>query len=242
VCTRCASRYPADERRFNFLSGELREIAAITDTDNISALGYDDIAEGILRDCAGGLVLDNGSGAKGEYRDDVVYLEIADYESTDVLGVGESLPFADGTFDAVLSLAVLEHVRDPFRCSQEIVRVLKPGGIVYAAVPFLQPYHGYPSHYYNMSLQGLENLFEERCTIQHSGTPVYGLPIWTLCWFLSRYVDALPPKVARKFSKMKIRDFVRLGDEFLDRDFVQQLSAEATHDLACVNYVVATKN
>ena len=34
-------------------------------------------------------------------------------ETTDVVGVGESLPFEDGVFDAVFSLNNSEHVRDP---------------------------------------------------------------------------------------------------------------------------------
>ena len=42
---------------------------------------------------------------------------------------GEALPFASGSFDAVLCCDVLEHVRDLPRVVSEIARVLKPRGV-----------------------------------------------------------------------------------------------------------------
>jgi 2-polyprenyl-6-hydroxyphenyl methylase/3-demethylubiquinone-9 3-methyltransferase len=45
-----------------------------------------------------------------------------------VRGVGESLPFEDGSFGAVFCCDVLEHVRDLPKVIAEVSRVLKPGG------------------------------------------------------------------------------------------------------------------
>jgi SAM-dependent methyltransferase len=45
-----------------------------------------------------------------------------------VEAVAESLPFADASFDAVVSLNALHHIGDPPRAIQEIARVLRPGG------------------------------------------------------------------------------------------------------------------
>ncbi len=43
-------------------------------------------------------------------------------------GAGETLPFADGTFDLVISWDVVEHVQDPAMLLAELSRVLRPGG------------------------------------------------------------------------------------------------------------------
>lgn len=45
------------------------------------------------------------------------------------------LPFDDGTFDATISIEVIEHVEDQFGFFRELARVTKPGGIVVATTP-----------------------------------------------------------------------------------------------------------
>lgn len=45
------------------------------------------------------------------------------------VGVGEALPYADGQFDAVVCVDVLEHVADLQKVLFEVTRVLKPGGM-----------------------------------------------------------------------------------------------------------------
>ncbi len=53
----------------------------------------------------------------------------------------------DASFDAVICLAVLEHVPRPWDAIGEMHRVLKPGGTVFCYVPFLSPYHAMPGYY-----------------------------------------------------------------------------------------------
>lgn len=52
-----------------------------------------------------------------------------------VLYDGVTLPFADASFDVALSISVIEHVDQPVRYLSEILRVLKPEGILYLAFP-----------------------------------------------------------------------------------------------------------
>ena len=45
------------------------------------------------------------------------------------VGVGEKLPYADASFDAVICVDVLEHVADLSQVLLEVARVLRPGGL-----------------------------------------------------------------------------------------------------------------
>ena len=121
-------------------------------------------------------------------------------------GVVEQMPFADDVFDVVLSNAVLEHVRDPFAAADEMSRVLKPGGMLYCAVPFLQPYHGYPHHYFNMTQQGLRRLFEDSLDIVEHGVPHYFHPAWTVSWILNAWLAGLSEGTRDEFLRLTVAD------------------------------------
>lgn len=47
------------------------------------------------------------------------------------VGSATNLPFADNTFDVALSAELLEHIPDWQPCIDEVVRVLRPGGVAY---------------------------------------------------------------------------------------------------------------
>jgi arabinofuranan 3-O-arabinosyltransferase len=48
-----------------------------------------------------------------------------------VIGSGTALPLRDGAVDVCYSSNVLEHVADPVRMADEMVRVTRPGGLVF---------------------------------------------------------------------------------------------------------------
>lgn len=64
---------------------------------------------------------------------------------------GLSLPIATGSVDVALSSNVLEHVPDPEAMADEMVRITRPGGLVYLSwTPWLSPWGGHetaPWHY-----------------------------------------------------------------------------------------------
>ena len=53
----------------------------------------------------------------------------------DVVADGAHLPFPDGSLDYVLSSHVMEHFKDPIGLLNEWLRVLRPGGYIFAIIP-----------------------------------------------------------------------------------------------------------
>jgi SAM-dependent methyltransferase len=220
--------YRYNALKYDFLPEEIAGSIDAAPPENISQMDYFDSQNALASKLREGLVLDHGCGLKVNYHPSVVYYDIADYPTTDVRGTAEELPFQDGVFDAVISHAVFEHVRDPFKCAREIIRVMKPDGILQIAVAFLQPLHGYPNHYYNMTLPGLLNLFGEKIDV--SGIEI-GHPFYALSWIINSYLKGLPQSEQRKFLNSRIRDF-ELEDEIMNRSFAGKVSESTKKELA----------
>lgn len=53
-------------------------------------------------------------------------------------------PFADGSFDVVVSSSCFEHDECFWNTFKEMVRVCKSGGFIYINAPSTGPYHSYP--------------------------------------------------------------------------------------------------
>lgn len=72
------------------------------------------------------------------------------------------IPVPDDHFDAILCIAVLEHVENPEEVMHELFRVLKPRGHLILEVPFLQPEHKVPADFQRYTRDGLERKVTEQ--------------------------------------------------------------------------------
>ncbi|MFH0957101.1 MAG: class I SAM-dependent methyltransferase, partial [Pseudomonadota bacterium] len=107
------------------------------------------------------LGLDLGSGNRGSVNGKAVSLDISFSARLDVVGDARCLPFASSVFDYVWCNAVLEHVTNPQDVAKEIMRVLKPDGVLILQVPFLENIHSWPNDYFRFTPQGIRMLFKE---------------------------------------------------------------------------------
>jgi SAM-dependent methyltransferase len=168
----------------------------------------------------------------------LVNLNIGLFPNVDIVADAYELPYADNSVDAIYCEAVLEHLEFPDNAVSEMWRVLKPGGQIFAATPFLQKYHGYPNHFQNFTLTGHQRLFERAgFTILSAGAsvgPTYALSILTTAYALTY----LPTKLLQ-FLVASLIFLIYFPLRILDRWINEMPGA---HRLASTTYVHATKS
>ena len=188
---------------------------------------------------AGGVALDVGSGRRLFGAERLVQLEICTYPFTDIVNQSEDLPFLDNSFDFVFSLAVTEHVARPWVLAAEIQRVTKPGGKIIVDSAFLQPLHGYPSHFFNMTHLALRKLFDA-VEIESLEPAMYQHPWFSLSWILDRVLVDLAPEQRALVAGLSVQEFYeemnkycrsepnRLADIRLPKHRIEELAAGFT--------------
>lgn len=108
----------------------------------------------------GGKIINLGSGSQ-RIRPDVVNLDIYHYNNVDIVGDIYHLPFQNDEIDAVIGDQILEHLNNLPKALQEMHRVLKDGGLIYIACPFVASYHASPDDYYRFTQNGLESIMAQ---------------------------------------------------------------------------------
>ena len=163
-------------------------------------------------DIGGSLRLDTGKSSRVEeknkwlqaYIDKVEYKildPVPDY-NPDIVGDIHNLPFEDDSREAILCLAVLEHVENPIRAVDELHRTLKPGGKLLIYVPFLFYYHaheGYYGDYWRFTYDTMK-MFSKN--FNHHEIKEVRLPVETLVRLTPLGRHAFPMWVAGKLDKL----------------------------------------
>jgi SAM-dependent methyltransferase len=132
-----------------------------------------------------------GNGVEALYTDPrlrLVAFDVYGSPVTQFIADAHQIPLADASADAVVVQAVLEHVLDPRRVIDEIHRVLRDDGIVYAETPFLQQVHAGPYDFNRYTSSGHRYLF--RSFDEIAAGPVGG-PGTQLLWSVDHLVRGL---------------------------------------------------
>lgn len=66
-----------------------------------------------------------------------------------------------GSFDVLIAIEVLEHIRDPKKAVNECSKVLKPQGVLILSTPWIIPIHDRPFDFYRFTPQALQELCKD---------------------------------------------------------------------------------
>lgn len=144
----------------------------------------------------------------------VIYSDIDVLADVDVFCDAHDLPFRDGSFDAVITTAVLEHVIQPSRVACEISRVVRIGGMLYSELPFMQQVHEGAYDFTRFTLGGHRRLFNQFKEIDAGMTAG---PATALVWSIENFMLAFASRASTRkvlkvlsrllFSPLKYLDF-----------------------------------
>ena len=148
---------------------------------------------GLLAELPAPRVLVVGGGLRGEGFGallatpglELLQTDVAPGPHTALICDAHDLPFADASFDAVVAQAVLEHVLDPWRCVEQIHRVLRPAGLVYAETPFMQQVHEGAHDFTRFTHLGHRRLFRRFDELDSGAVGGPGMALaWSWRYFL----------------------------------------------------------
>jgi len=186
----------------------------------------------------GAAILDLGSGGRCR-GPTVVTMDIDRFPHVEIVGDGHRLPFADGALDGVICTGVLEHVSHAEAVVHEIWRVLRPGGLTYIAVPFIQGYHpstGTHQDFRRLTHIGLQQLLS---AFERLDFGVSGGPSASLAWILREYLALLFFDGGRGYSlAYMVAGWLTCWMPALDRVLSCR---DKAHRIACGFYLLGRK-
>lgn len=112
-----------------------------------------------------GDALDVGGGERNRYKELFSYktftcLDISKGPEVDIVASADAIPLPDDSKDSIISTQMLEHVKYPEKCVQEMYRVLKTGGYALITAPQWNELHSEPIDFWRYTKYGFIELFE----------------------------------------------------------------------------------
>ena len=137
-----------------------------------------------------------GDGLESVYDDptvDLISFDVYASPAVQFVGDGHAIALADGSVDGVIVQAVLEHVLEPTVVVNEIHRVLRAGGIVYADTPFLQQVHEGAYDFTRFTDSGHRFLFRSFERIDSGSVAGAGTALrWSVDYFVRALTRSVP--------------------------------------------------
>jgi SAM-dependent methyltransferase len=167
----------------------------------------------------------------------IINLNIFAFQNVNIVGDAHRLPIASASIDGVHCEAVFEHLEDPDIAASEMYRVMKKDAVGFVCTPFIQPFHGYPSHFQNFTHLGHKRLFERAgFKVVECGTCVG--PGWAVATIIATFIAQYSPRLLRwpaRAAWFVIGNiFVRPLDRWLS-------SREDAYVIASTTYVLISK-
>ena len=143
-------------------------------------------------------ILNIGSGPF-QLEPEFINVDLFNYGNVNIKADALRLPFKNNSVDAITNIAILEHVSEPEKIMAEMYRVLKKGGYIYTAIPFMQGYHASPHDYKRWTFSGVNYLHNKFTKIECG---VGGGPTSSLVWVLTEWLAILLSFRSEKLYKI----------------------------------------
>ena len=167
---------------------------------------------------------------------ELVETDVAFGPRTGLICDAHDIPFANDSFDGVIVQAVLEHVADPYRCVEEIHRVLNSEGLIYADTPFMQQVHMREFDFTRFTALGHRRLFRRFEELYSGISCGPGMALsWSYQYFLLSFTTSA---ILRKF----IIYFVSLTSFFLKYFDPYLIKKAGSMDAASGFYFIGKKS
>jgi len=84
----------------------------------------------------------------------------------DIISPIDNIPIPDNSFDFVICTEVFEHIPEPIKAMEELVRICKPNGKILITAPFTSGIHQEPYHFYSGFSPFFYNFLKEKFNLK----------------------------------------------------------------------------